>query len=338
MGGGIFGYLVTVKIRNPGGFSVGDLAQVSINNLQGTYQAIENGKIIDVKEKDVTSKVSGKIKSVEVKKGSYIKSGDIIATIESSDIEFEIAVNQNSIQKYESEIEDMLEGNIVYSPMGGTVLSVSVSEDEVVDRSTALMTIADMENMEVVISVDELDINNISLGQEATISSDTYPDDKITGTVTKISLEGTTSNSVTTYDVTVKLDDRKNLMSGMNVDVEIISDISEDTLIIPIEAVYRHNSDYMVTVKDSSGNTKDVVIEMGLATNEQVEIINGLNEGDVIAYTSAAKGSSTNTMNGSMPNGGGAGMPGAGVTNGGGSMPGGSFPNGSGGMPGGGPR
>ena len=99
MGGGIFGYLVTVKIRNPGGFSVGDLAQVSISNLQGTYQAIENGTIIDVKEKDVTSKVSGKIKSVDAKKGLYIKNGDIIAAIESSDIEFEIAVKLDHQQQ-----------------------------------------------------------------------------------------------------------------------------------------------------------------------------------------------------------------------------------------------
>jgi HlyD family secretion protein len=99
MGGGIFGYLVTVKIRNPGGFSVGDLAQVSISNLQGTYQAIENGTIIDVMEKDVTSKVSGKIKSVDAKKGLYIKNGDIIAAIESSDIEFEIAVKLDHQQQ-----------------------------------------------------------------------------------------------------------------------------------------------------------------------------------------------------------------------------------------------
>ena len=334
MGGGIFGYLVTAKISNPGGFSTGDTAQVSVTNSKGTYQAIENGSITDVKDEKVTPKVSGKIKSVAVENGAYINKGDVIATLDGSDMEYDIAVKQNSIQKYTSQISDMLEGNIVYSPMDGTVLSISVSEDEVVDRSTALMTVADMDNMEVTISVDELDINKISLGQKATISSDTYPDDEITGTVTKISLEGKTSNSVTTYDVTVKLDDRKSLMSGMNVDVEIISDISEDTLIVPIEAVHRHNSDYMVTVKDSLGNTKDVVVEMGLATDDQVEITSGLNEGDIVVYTPASSDMPTTKNEDMLPGAGGGGMPG-GSPNGGG-MPGGS-PNG-GGMPGGGSR
>ena len=337
MGGGIFGYLVTAKISNPGGFSTGDLAQVSVINKKGTYQAIGNGTITDVKDEKVTSRVSGKIKSVAVENGAYINSGDVIATLDSTDIEYNIAVKQNSIQKYTSQISDMLEGNIVYSPMAGTVLSISVAEDEVVDRSTALMTIADMDNMEVIISVDELDINKISLGQKATISSDTYPEDEITGTVTKISLEGTTSNNVTTYDVTVKLDDRKNFMSGMNVDVEIISATSRDTLIVPIEAVHRHNRDYMVTVKDSSGNTKDVAVEMGLATADQVEITSGLKEGDIVVYTAASSDSdksSTKTEN--------MRMPGAGAVNGGGGMPGNGSPDGGGmpggGMPGGGSR
>ncbi len=317
MGGGTFGYLVTVQITNPGGFSVGDTAQVSVSNNQGTYQAMQNGEIDEVKEESIISKVSGEIKSVETENGKYVNKGDLIAVIEGTDLEFEISEKQNSIKKYKSQIEDMLEGDTIYSPMTGTILNISVSEDEVVDRSTALMTIADMEDMKVVIAVDELDINKIAVGQKANISSDTYPDEEFTGTVTKISLEGTTSNGVTTYDVTVNLDDRKSLMSGMNVDVEIVSEISEDTLIIPVEAVHRQKNNYIVTIKDSSGNTSDVVVEMGIATDDQVEILSGLNEGDTIVYTVVkSNNATTNTMNMGMPGitggvqGGPAGGPG----------------------------
>ncbi|WP_313342099.1 efflux RND transporter periplasmic adaptor subunit [Sedimentibacter sp.] len=308
MGGGTFGYLVTVKMSNPGGYGVGDLAQITVSNSQGTYQGMNIGEIIDIKEEKVTSKISGKIKSVNTENGKYVNKGDIIATIEGEDISLQIAEKQNTIERYNSQIEDLVEGDTIYSPMKGTVLKISVSEEEVVDRTTALMTVADLENMEVIISVDELDINKIKLNQPANITSDVYPNEKFTGKVTKISMEGITQNGVTTYDVTIKLDDRKSLMSGMNVDVEISADSRENVLTVPINAVHRLNGDYMVTVKDSAGNKSDVKVELGLATKNKVEITSGLNEGDVVVYNAVQ---STNTQ---MPGGMNVMMPGVGVS------------------------
>lgn len=293
MGGGTFGYLVTLKMKNPGGFSVGDIAQVTVTNAQGSYQGMENGKIVDVKEKKVTAKISGKIKSVNTENGKYVNEGDVIATIEGGDLDFEIAEKQNLINKYQSQIEDLVEGDTIYSPMKGTVLQINVSEEEVVDRTTTLMTVADLDNMEVVIAVDELDINKIKLGQQANITSDVYPDENFTGKVAKISMEGTSQSGVTTYDVTIKLDDRKSLMSGMNVDVEILADSRENVLTVPIDAIHKFNGEYMVTVKDSSNNKNDVKVELGLATKDKVEIISGLNEGDVVIYN-AAQSKTTN--------------------------------------------
>lgn len=303
MGGGTFGYLVTLKMGNPGGYTVGDLAQVTVTNSQGSYQGMSNGKIIDVKEEKVTSKISGEVISINTENGKYVNKGDIIATIEGEDISLQISEKQNSIEKYHSQIEDLVEGDTIYSPMKGTVLQINVSEEEVVDRTTALMTVADLDNMEVIIAVDELDINKIKLGQTATITSDVYPNEKFTGKVAKISMEGTNQSGVTTYDVTIKLDDRKSLMSGMNVDVEILSDSRENVLVVPIDAVHKLSGEYMVTVKDSSGNKSDVKVELGLATKDKVEITSGLNEGDIIVYNAVQ----SNTTQ--MPSGMNMGMP-----------------------------
>lgn len=312
MGGGIFGYLVTLKMTNPGGYSTGDLAQVTVTNSQGSYQGMDIGKIIDVKEEKVTAKVSGKVKSVNAENGKYINKGDVIAAIEGEDISLQIAEKQNSIEKYNSQIEDLVEGDTIYSPMKGIVLKINVSEEEVVDRTTALLTIADLDDMEVIISVDELDINKIKLGQTANITSDVYPNEKFTGKVSRISMEGTSQNGVTTYDVKIKLDDRKSLMSGMNVDVDILSDSRENVLVIPIGAVHKLNGEYMVTVKDSAGNKSDVKVELGLATKDKVEITSGLNEGDIIVYNAVK------SENSQMPSGVSVGMPMGGTRPGGG--------------------
>jgi HlyD family secretion protein len=284
MGGGIFGYSITLKMKNPGGYSVGDLTQVTVTNSQGSYQGMQNGKIVEVKEEKVTASISGEVKEVNTENGKYVNEGDIIVTIEGSDLALDIAEKQNLIEKYQSQLDDLAEGDTLYSPMKGTVLQIDVAEEEVVDRTTTLMTVADLENMEVVIAVDELDINKIKLEQNAVITSDVYPNEKLSGKVTKISMEGTNQSGVTTYDVIIKLDDRKSLMSGMNVDVEILADSRDNVLTVPIEAIHKLNGEYMVTVKDSSGNKQDVKVELGLATKEKVEIISGLKVGDIVVY------------------------------------------------------
>lgn len=316
MGGGTFGYAVTIKMKNPGGYSVGDLAQITVTNSQGLYEGMQNGKIVDVKEEKVTSKISGKVKSVNTENGKYVNKGDIIVTVEGDDLDLEIAEKQNQIEKYQSQLEDLAEGDTIYSPMKGTVLQINVSEEEVVDRTTTLMTVADLENMEVVIAVDELDINKIKLDQQANITSDVYPNEKFTGKVSKISMEGTSQSGVTTYDVTIKLDDRKSLMSGMNVDVEIFSDSRENVLTVPIDAVHKLKGEYMVTVKDSEGNKNDVKVELGLATKDKVEITSGLKSGDVVVYNAVQSESSNASQNmnirvpgmgGVAPTGGGGG-------------------------------
>lgn len=284
MGGGIFGYKINVKIKNPGGYSVGDVAQVTVTNSEGTYQGMNNGEIIEVKEESIISKIGGKVKTVKVENGGYVNKGDIVATIEGDDIELQIAEQQNIIKKNQTQLNDLTVGDTVYSPMKATVLQVDVSGEEVVDRNTVLMTVADLENMEVVLDVDELDITKITLGQQANITSEVFKDEGFTGKVSKISMEGKNNNGVTTYEVTIHLDDRKSLMSGMNVDIEILSDKRDNVIVVPIDAIHKLNGEYMVTVKDTDGNNSDLKVELGLANKDNVEIVSGLEEGDVVVY------------------------------------------------------
>ena len=285
MGGGVSGYKVTVKMINPGGYAAGDLAQISVTNSNGSYEGMSNGKIIETKTKNIISKVGGKVKSVNVENGQNVSEGNIIAIIEATDMELKIAEKQNQVEKYKSQRKELLEGDTIYSPMKGTILQIDVSEEEVVDRTTTLMTVADLDKMKAVIAVDELDITKVKLGQIANITCDAFIGEKFTGKVSKVSLEGVNQNGVTTYDLTIEIDDKKQLMSGMNVDVEIIFESRENVLTVPIEALHKINGEYMVTTKDESGNKTDVKVELGLVTDDAVEIANGLSAGDTIIYS-----------------------------------------------------
>lgn len=299
LGAGIFGYRITVKITNPGGYSQDEPAQLTVTNSEGSFINMNNGKISEMKGNIVTSSRSGKVKSVNVKNGKQVTKGDIIAVLEEEDTELQITEQINLIDKYQTQLNDLQEGDTVYSPMRGTVLSIAVSEEEVVGRTSVLMTVADLDMMEVVLAVDELDITKIRLGQKANVTSDVFKDESFTGSVSKISMEGKNQNGVTTYDVTVLLDERKALMSGMNVDIEILADNRSDAIIVPVDAIRKSNGSYIVTVRDESGKASDIEVKLGIANKNFAEVVNGINEGDIIVY-GKIQNKSSSMFNGGM--------------------------------------
>jgi HlyD family secretion protein len=144
----------------------------------------------------------------------------------------------------------------------------------------------------------------ISVGQEVTIAADAVEGKEFTGTVTKVSIVGTTSNGVTAYPITVRIDDTDSLLPGMNVDAEIVVESVTDVLAVPVDAVVRNN---MVLVQsDESGEaTGDatsaegeasvaadsslpegftyVEVTLGVNNDDYIEITSGLEEGDTIA-------------------------------------------------------
>ena len=201
-------------------------------------------------------------------------------------------------------------------------------------------------------NVDELDVSKIQVGQEVDITVDAIEDVKYTGYVDYVSLIGTSTNGVTSYPVTIVINEPDNIIPGMNVSANIVVESKDDILTVPVSAVQRGN---MVFVKsdDKTAKTdekqadgeaktdgkpkmnaapdgfKAVKVETGINDDNNIEIVSGLSEGDVVFVTPTADSSSDNNM--MMP---GGGMPG-GMGGGPGGGPGGGGP---GGGPGGGMR
>lgn len=98
-------------------------------------------------------------------------------------------------------------------------------------------------------SVDELDVGRVKVGQTVNVTADAIEGKTFTGKVTNISLQSSQSNGVTNYPVTVTLDEVGDLLPGMNVDGTIILDQVDDALMIPVDSLMRGNRVY---VKDDS--------------------------------------------------------------------------------------
>ena len=123
-------------------------------------------------------------------------------------------------------------------------------------------------------SVDELDVGRVKVGQTVNITADAIEGKTFTGKVTNISLESSQSNGVTNYPVTVTLDEVGDLLPGMNVDGTIILDQVDNALMIPVDSLMRGNRVY---VKDDSvtrqqGNVpagfKAVEVETGISNDD----------------------------------------------------------------------
>jgi HlyD family secretion protein len=152
---------------------------------------------------------------------------------------------------------DNLRKTTVYSPMDGVVTSLPKEEGEMVIGAlsfnpTVMMTVADLSVMEVEVLVDETDIRNVSLGQEAEVRVDALEGAKIKGEVTEIGSSaiprgssgqagqssGTTANQAKDFKVVVTLKDPPpTLRPGLNATADITTATRKQVLAVPIQAV-----------------------------------------------------------------------------------------------------
>lgn len=206
---------------------------------------------------------------------------------------------QNLLQAsaYLEEAENRLSKTRVYSPIDGVVTSLDIKVGEMAISSTtnvpgsSLMTIANPESMLTEVNVDEADIANIAVGQEAEIVAIAYPDLPMKAIVESIAVSAKKAEGSQALSFVVKLrftDTRGILLRpGMSCRAEIFTNSSETTLAVPIQAIdveediSLDQTTYTVFVYEN-GFAREVEVQVGIADDEYQEITEGLSEGDLI--------------------------------------------------------
>ena len=201
--------------------------------------------------------------------------------------------------------------------------------------SSALVTIVNVAAMEVVVPFGESDIGKVKVGQPATVTVDALSSLELAAHVTTVSLLGTTSSSVTSYDVTIALDQSDaQLKPGMSATAQVIVSQAQGAVSVPSTAISQAGGQSTVTVRR---NGKDVVtpVTTGVVGDSATQILAGVTSGEQIVITTTTNAGSSSA--GSAPGGSTTGTlgGGAGGLGGGGGFPSGGFP--SGGFPSGGP-
>jgi macrolide-specific efflux system membrane fusion protein len=174
----------------------------------------------------------------------------------------------------------------IHSPISGVVGSVSTQEGETVSASLAaptFVTLLDLERLEVWAYVDETDIGRIRLGQKATFTVDTYPDESFEGRVTAIYPQAEIRDNVVNYVTVVRFSPppHHTLRPEMTAMVQIAIQSRDDVLAVPRGAVRRGPEGTFVYGPGEAGLVECPVVT-GLRDDRYWEIVEGLDEGDTI--------------------------------------------------------
>jgi len=276
-----------------------------------------------------------------------VSNGTSLVHIDSDTVEDNLTSSSLSLRSSalsRQNAQDKLDDYTITAPISGTVVMKNIKAGDKLDNtnmSTEMAVIYDMSSLECELSVDELDIKNVEIGQSVIITSDAVEGRVYHGEVQNVSINGTTSGGVTTYPVTIIITDfDEDLLPGMNIDVEITTSQAKNVIAVPVTSVNRGNIVYVKGQKTDENDKapegyKSVKVETGVYNNEYIEIKSGLSVGDVV-YTPQIQAQTTNVfadMAGMMPSGMGgmhsggmSGMPSGGMAGGsrqGGGMAGG---------------
>ena len=211
-----------------------------------------------------------------------------------------------------------LDDTVVRSPVRGTVISRPVEVGQVISSPTSavgggtvLMTMADLSKVRVRALVDEIDVGKVEIGQKVSIKVSAYRDKEFIGIVSKIEPKARVEQNVTAFPVLIDINNDSNLLLlGMNTDV-VIEILNKDvTVTAPsmslrtrkdiysaaslmqmekedvdnflVDKVSGENFNKFIVIKDSKNGPDLTWVEIGISDLSNVEIVNGLDVGDVI--------------------------------------------------------
>ncbi len=173
----------------------------------------------------------------------------------------------------------------IIAPFAGEVLSVDNRVGDSVDTGELSVNLADMDHLYVETQVDESDIANVKLGNQAEVTLDAVPGVTLTGEVTAINPVGEVDSGLVKYKVRVeldKVDDEIFLPLGTTANVVITVKEAAATLTVPITAIQNDAQGEFVWMIQSDGSTKRVDVVSGSIVGDQVVVTGGLQDGDRI--------------------------------------------------------
>jgi Membrane-fusion protein len=293
---------VTIDVVNPGALSTSLTASAVIGGIQSSDSSTFKYK----GEKTITADVPGKVSAIKAKEGEKVVKNQVIVILSSDSIDVDVDNAAISLKNAELSLQNsknQLENYSITSPIAGTIVEKDYKQGDTLEAGETLCTVFDLSYLKLILNVDELDIGKVKAGQTVKITANSSDGTEYSGTVMKVNINGTTVNGVTSYPVTIRIDNAGDLLPGMNVDAKIEVKSLENVLSIPVGVVAR-NGQVLVKTDEAVSSTNKTnskipagyaykKVNLGGSNDEYIEVVDGLKDGDIVAEI---KESSTTTQ------------------------------------------
>ncbi|MCP5095068.1 MAG: efflux RND transporter periplasmic adaptor subunit [Chloroflexi bacterium] len=198
--------------------------------------------------------------------------------------------------------QDQLAGTSIVAPFDGLVTAVNVNPGEF--AAGVVVELIDRNSLEVVLSVDEVDIGIFAIGQAATINMETWPNQFFDSTIVRIAPSANNNNSaLVSYNVNLALTETDlPILVGMTANANLITAQRENVLLVPNRAIRpeRVTGMYFVNLQQADGTTQEVEVTIGLRDDDNTQITDGIVAGDTLIIGDT----SVNDFGGGPPFGG----------------------------------
>jgi HlyD family secretion protein len=270
------------------------MAQANLVAAQDTLAALENPTPTDL------ALAQARVESAQ----------EALDTVKAGATDEELIIAQTRVQVAQTTLNQAR----LTASFDGTITGVDVLEGDLVSQGKQAFQIDDLSMLFVVVQVSEVDISQVALNQNATITFDAISNKTYSGTVNKMGMTPTISQGVVNYPVTVWITDPdSDILPGMTAAVNIVIQEHAGVLVVPSGALSASGGQRIVTVL-FEGQQIQVPVTVGLSSGSYVEVSSPqLREGDTVVLNSTTTTGSTTLggqqfIRGEVPGGGGQGF------------------------------
>jgi len=211
----------------------------------------------------------------------------------------DLQIAQNNIKKKEVAFEDLkgkLADYVVRAPFAGIIVEVDSKRGNSVSSGTTLAILITKQKI-AEITLNEIDVAKIEIGQLATLIFDAVEDVTLTGKVIEIDTLGTVSQGVVTYNLKIAFDTQdERIKPGMTIDASIITNRKDSIVLVPNSAILSQGGQIFVDILEN-GIPQSVPVEVGLSNELFTEIVSGLEEGAQVVTARLGGDNSSQTAN-----------------------------------------
>lgn len=242
---------------------------------------LATGTVAPENRLEIKPPIAGRVEQVLSDEGDEVKQGQVLGWMSSTEraalLDAARARGPAELKRW----EEFYNPTPILAPIDGTIILKNVQQGQTFAGTDALFVMSD--RLTVKAQVDETDIAQVSLKQNAKITLDAYPQKEFPAHVDKIAYDATTVNNVTTYIIDVLPDQPPEVLrSGMTANVNFLVDSKPDVLLIPSEAVKKKEGKTTVLLKQGRGKPMEREVTTGLNDGKKTEVVSGLAEGDTV--------------------------------------------------------